>query len=422
MITRVVIVSSVAVASLLAWVVRRYELSREPAPSPCETIITDVFSEGAGNVPDSLLLGQLLEHRAQCIKDRAYVDQARRLFLNTQRPDDARELVKDAERNGTFSADEMKAQLAWTDLADAHVAGTRDELPRANELRSRALGAANELRAKWPEWSIPYLILTEAERVSWKPKPGDGPNYYQIENEARGRVVNGAYVRSFSELQAIAFVLVIALIGVLALASGVSGLVAIREMNGLPASAIATAQPGYVKLTGTLHLTSNAPVVGPQSKAPSVWYEIARRSGMKGSTTMYERSSQPFILRDNTGDVVVEPRDMHVRTRHRVTKFGSTSAVGTSGSRVTEETLREGDSAYALGELSIGSAPGDGPRLRAAEDGRRLLVSNFDEAHLVFVERVWFWTGALVFVSAMLILVWSYHQRYHVVVAPGRLR
>jgi len=159
-------------------------------------------------------------------------------------------------------------------------------------------------------------------------------------------------------------------------------------------------------------------VIAPQSNAPSVWYEIARRSGMKGSTTTFERSSQHFVLRDATGEVVVEPKDMHVRTRHRVTKFGSAAAVGTSGSRVTEETLREGDSAYALGELSVASASGDGRRLRAAENGRRLLVSNLDEAHLVFVERVWFWTGTSVFVAVVLVLAWSYYQRYHVVVAP----
>ena len=420
MITPAVIGSSVAVASSLAWVVRRYELSREPAPSPCARIVTDVFSEGASTVPDSLLLAQMLEHRGECMKDAAYVDQTRRLMLNTGRPDDARELLKDAERNGTFSAAEMKAQLAWTDLADAHLPWTRDDLPRANELRSRALAAANELRAKWSEWSIPYLILTEEERFSWKPTPGDGPNYYLIENEARARVANGAFVRGFSELQVVAIVFAVALIGMLSLASGISGLVAIREMNSIPASTIANAEPGYVKLTGTLHLPASAsPVIGPQSNAPSVWYEIARKSGMKGSTTMYERSSQAFVLRDSTGDVVVEPKDMHVRTRHRVAKFGSASAVGASGSKVTEETLREGDSAYALGELSVASASGDGRRLRAAENGRRLLVSNLDEAHLVFVERVWFWTGTSVFVAVVLVLAWSYYQRYHVVVAPG---
>src|SRR5215210_695704 len=106
----------------------------------------------------------------------------------------------------------------------------------------------------------------------------------------------------------------------LGLCAGVSGLLARREMARLPTSSIATAAPGYVELTGTLHVLPNAtPVVGPQSHQPGVWYETSTNSGAKGATTQYQRSAQAFVLRDATGEAIVDPGEMTVNTRHSVT-------------------------------------------------------------------------------------------------------
>jgi hypothetical protein len=216
----------------------------------------------------------------------------------------------------------------------------------------------------------------------------------------------------------------VVLAGMLGLCAAASGLLDIREMRAIETSAIATAPPGYVELKGTLHVLGAAePEIAPQSKARSVWYEIARRSGIKGSSTTYERSANSFVVRDATGDAVIDPTGITVHTRHFTTSIGSGDAALGSGRRVSEKSLREGDEAYVLGELSVTTAP-DGRavrHVRIAENGRRLLVSNLSEGQLVFAARVWLWIGAVVAASSLIILIWAWHQRYHVINAPGIL-
>lgn len=101
----------------------------------------------AATAADSLLLAQLLEHRAECMKNNVYVDQARRLMVNTGRLSDARELLKDAERSSTFDADELKAQLAWVDLrrcADRTLGlGVRCEWHRSHSRNAKYAGVVD---------------------------------------------------------------------------------------------------------------------------------------------------------------------------------------------------------------------------------------------------------------------------------------
>ena len=56
--------------------------------------------------------------------------------------------------------------------------------------------------------------------------------------------------------------------------------------------------------------------------------------------------------------------------------------------------------------------------MRAPEDGRRLLVSNYTEAELIGHERRWILAGVLLSALAMAALVWGYVQRYEVRVMP----
>ena len=86
--------------------------------------------------------------------------------------------------------------------------------------------------------------------------------------------------------------------------------------------------------------------------------------------------------------------------------------------------LKEGDDAYVLGELSVTTEPnGEVVRhVRAATDGRRLLVSNLAEETLLRVERIQLWLGATASALALLVLAWAYVQRYHVANVPGVLR
>src|ERR1044072_4253342 len=86
--TVLVFVLSFAVAAALAWGIRRRERPPEPAPTECARVLDQVFAGGASDTPDSVLLAQLMDHRDNCMRDPRFVDQVRRLMLNTQRVDD----------------------------------------------------------------------------------------------------------------------------------------------------------------------------------------------------------------------------------------------------------------------------------------------------------------------------------------------
>jgi hypothetical protein len=217
----------------------------------------------------------------------------------------------------------------------------------------------------------------------------------------------------------IAAVCALAAIGLLAFGVAASGLVTIIGMRRLQTVPLADARPGYVELEGTVHLPPRADaVIGPLSKLPGVWYALETSFGSKASHSRRERSAQRFLLRDATGVVSIDPSGAVVRTRHSWSKFGSTTSVARR--RQTERMLCEGDEAYVVGELSHEKrATGVVERIvRAPEDGRRLLVSNFTEAELIGQERLWIWGGTLVFLLTMLALAWVYAQRYEVPVAP----
>jgi hypothetical protein len=228
--TAIAIVTSIVIGGVAARATRRYEVSRERPPSACSAIVDSVFAN-SNEVPDSILLSRLLAHDDRCMSDAIFVDQTRRLMLNLQRVDDARALVSEAAHANAMSPDELKGQGAWIDLAAAHAAWTMDDEASATTLRNRAIATSNELRRSWPEWDLPYLILTEADRLSWKPAAETAFDYFALERSEQGRVLNGAFVRALYGWQPIAYVFAISLVGALGLFAGIGGLLYRRGMR-----------------------------------------------------------------------------------------------------------------------------------------------------------------------------------------------
>lgn len=415
---------ALSAAGGLAWLVRWYEAGREPHSTECSRIVNAVFTKAGSDAKDAELLSELLLDRDHCLQDATFVDQARRLMTNLQRSGDARKLLEQADSYHAFKPDELKAQFAWIDEAESREAWSNGDEARAKELNAQATAAANTLREKWPEWSLPYRILGEASQSGVSGVPyGQGADYFQMEREVRARKMNGAWIRSFSDWQPMVFTFVVAALGFLALAAGLDGFIDAREISGRRTSQIASATPGYVELKGTLqYVTSGASVIGPLSKAEAVWYEQQYNSGGKKARTQYTRSAQPFVLRDATGDVVIDPDGISVQTRHSKTQFGNSVGMMT-GARTTEKLLKDGDPGFVLGELYLKSG-NDGTsskHVRVAQDGRRLFVSNYSEAELISMEKMWFAAGCIICALSFLLLGWSYYQRYQVIVAPGLL-
>lgn len=420
MTTLLTVLVALSAAGGLAWLVHRYESAREARPSACSRAVNEVFAKGASDTADSVLLKELLVHRDRCLGDADFVDQARRLMANVRQTDEARKLLEYAESRNAMTADEFKAQHAWIDVAEAQQKWSDGDETGATALRDRAIAAATALRAKWPEWSMPYRILADAT-------PPDAPGQtnmteqYDLQLAAQSRKLNGAWARSLADWQPPVFAFVTAAIGFLALAVGLNGFLSAREFSKRETSSIAVAKPGYVELKGTLHRVPGSQVLtGPLTGEPVVWYQKAYNSGSKKATTFYERSERVFLLRDATGEVIVDPASISVKTQHTTTRYRS----GASTARTSEDRLIEGDSAFALGELSITTnAQGEVVRrLKVANNGRRLLVSNYSESQLVGQEMFWAAIGLTIFAMSVTVLAWSYAQRYHVAAMPGILR
>ena len=419
------VVATLATGGALAWGTHTRERLRVRTPTACSRAIDEAFGIDASTTTDAVLLDRLLATRTRCMGDAAFVDQARRLMLNLQRIDAARALLDEAERRGALAPDELAAERVWVDLEESQVAEARRDTTRARALRARATTTVARLRERWPEWRVPYTIMGERPRTALVERggpPAAPAAIDALERDARHRVANGAVVRSLTESRALVAAFLAGAVGVLGLATIARAVSSIRGMQRMKTTTIAGAEPGLVGLTGTLHLPPKADaVIGPLTRHAGVWYAVETSFGSPGPGAFRQRSVQPFLLRDATGEVTIEPNGLSVRTRHSMTKLGMAGGI-TSGPRTTERMLWEGDQAYVLGELATVPVAGRTTRrIRLPEDGRRLLVSNYSEARLIARETVWLFLGAVLVVLSVSAIFWGYAQRFQVRTIPGVL-
>jgi hypothetical protein len=184
------------------------------------------------------------------------------------------------------------------------------------------------------------------------------------------------------------FTAVLALVG---LYFGFSGLIRQRRIEDVPTARVRSAPQGYVELVGTAHAMAGEPIVAPLSQTQCCWfsYRVERRDGKHWHTEQAGTSDGLFLLRDATGDCVIDPDGAEVSSRHSKTwsdhgsGFGGHAVharlpslgrkadlvVGVGGSvlealgsgigshRYRESVIIEGDPLYAIGEFrSLGAA------------------------------------------------------------------
>lgn len=194
------------------------------------------------------------------------------------------------------------------------------------------------------------------------------------------------------------FVLFAAVGAVFALFAGFSGLRRTRLIEDVPTARVRSAPQGYVELTGTAHLLDGDPVVAPLSKTTCCWYRyrVERRSGKDWRVVESGASDAIFVLRDETGDCVIDPEGAEVTTRHkrswsddgsgwgghalhaRLPSLGRTADMvvhiggkvletlgsGTGGYRYTEAVILDGDPLYAIGRFHTIAAGDHGGTLQ----------------------------------------------------------
>ncbi len=145
-----------------------------------------------------------------------------------------------------------------------------------------------------------------------------------------------------------------------------------RLIEDTPTSKIRSAVQGYLELIGQSQSLGGQPLVSPLTGIPCVWYSylIERKRGY-GSRSRWRRvdsgiSRQAFILRDDTGQCLINPEKAEVITSGKQVWYGHSawpkaparqhagllqSVVVSGNYRYTERRLHHGEPLYALGEF-----------------------------------------------------------------------
>lgn len=120
-----------------------------------------------------------------------------------------------------------------------------------------------------------------------------------------------------------------------------------RTILDTPTARIASAPQGYVEIRGTGHAIPDNPVRSPLTGLPCLWYryQVERKtSDGKWETAERGESDTSFIVRDGSGEVLVDPDHAEIMTGHRESwQRGDT--------RNTEWKFIAGDPMYVLGHF-----------------------------------------------------------------------
>jgi len=119
-------------------------------------------------------------------------------------------------------------------------------------------------------------------------------------------------------------------------------------IRNAPTSKVASAAQGLVELCGTVQYVPGCALKAPLTQAPCVcyWYSIVENAGSKHARKIEGHDyATPFLLRDETGDCLIDPNDAWVICRTRAQwQIGNTT--------YDEWSICVGDPIYAIGLFS----------------------------------------------------------------------
>jgi hypothetical protein len=121
----------------------------------------------------------------------------------------------------------------------------------------------------------------------------------------------------------------------------------LRMIEDVPTSTIASAAQGYVELEGTAAAAPGDALRGQLTGTPCIWYRYIWYTVGNDKDGDFGERGVPFLLRDATGDCVIDPAEAEVIC-DRLQKW-------TDGDRVFHEwSIRVGDRVYAIGNFTSG--------------------------------------------------------------------
>jgi hypothetical protein len=168
-----------------------------------------------------------------------------------------------------------------------------------------------------------------------------------------------------------------------------------RIIEDTPTSKIRSAAQGYIELIGHGQLMEGQPIIAPLTGTICTWYKYSvdehRQSGKnsKWVTIRSGTSEELFLIKDDTGQCIIDPEDAHVTSVNKdvwhsseVNPQGSPLAVKKKKTffsglglnrryRYTEERLHTDESLYAIGLYK--TVGGAGAKFDINEDVRELI-------------------------------------------------
>ncbi|HEU0290438.1 MAG TPA: EF-hand domain-containing protein [Burkholderiales bacterium] len=126
-------------------------------------------------------------------------------------------------------------------------------------------------------------------------------------------------------------------------------------IRNAPTSRVASAAQGFVELFGTVQYVPGCTLKAPLTQAPSVcyWYTVVENAGSKNARKLEGHDfATPFLLRDETGECLIDPNDAWLICRTR--------AKWEIGNVTYEEwSICVGDPVYAIGLFSSNALHSD---------------------------------------------------------------
>ena len=138
----------------------------------------------------------------------------------------------------------------------------------------------------------------------------------------------------------------LAAIALISVFTWVSSLRRLRTLRNTPTSKIVSAAQGYVELVGRGAQFCEPPLLSPLRKVPCLWsrYRVEESDRSEWRTVDSGETSNSFMLRDETGECVIDPEHAEIVTRH-------CDEWQQENCRYTEWTLIEQDPLYVIGQF-----------------------------------------------------------------------
>ncbi len=246
-----------------------------------------------------------------------------------------------------------------------------------------------------------------------------------------------------------------------------STLYRLRAISGTPTSRIGSAAQGYVELIGR-GKPGPSPLISKLRVLPCLWYrwKVEERNAKNQWTTLDKgESSDYFVLRDDSGDCVVDPGQAEIVTKHRdewidgnhrytewkliqddyIYVIGEFKTVGGSNTTLTQDDLvkqvlsewkmdnadllkrfdldnngvldmrewalaRSAAKREAEKRMNEALADPDVNFILKPRDGRLFLISNLDQDKLELRYKLWAWAHIVILFGSLISLAWLVRQ------------